>query len=54
MASVDVVLSKCVINLAADSMWCCARLSGMLRPGGRFAVSNILADVEMDESPVLT
>ena len=41
-ASVDVVISNCVINLAADK-------SRVLRPGGRFAVSDVIADSDMDE-----
>ncbi len=48
-ASVDVVISNCVINLAADKAKVLAEAARVLRPGGRFAVSDVIADEEMDE-----
>ena len=48
-ASVDVVISNCVINLAADKRRV-AEEARVLRPGGRFAVSDVLADPDMDEA----
>ena len=36
-ASVDVVLSNCVIDLAADKSDVLAEAARVLRPGGRFA-----------------
>lgn len=48
--SVDVVISNCVINLAADKRVVLAEAARVLRPGGRFAVSDVLADADMDES----
>ena len=49
-ASVDVVISNCVINLAADKRRVLAEAARVLRPGGRFAVSDVIADPDMDEA----
>jgi SAM-dependent methyltransferase len=49
-ASVDVVISNCVINLAADKRVVLAEAARVLRPGGRFAVSDVIADEGMDEA----
>jgi arsenite methyltransferase len=48
-ASVDVVISNCVINLAGDKSKVLAEAARVLRPGGRFAVSDVIADPDMDE-----
>jgi len=48
-ASVDVVISNCVINLSADKPAVIAEAARVLRPGGRFAVSDVIADPDMDE-----
>ncbi|HET8951668.1 MAG TPA: arsenite methyltransferase [Solirubrobacteraceae bacterium] len=48
--SVDVVISNCVINLAADKRTVLMECARVLRPGGRFAVSDVIADPDMDEA----
>jgi arsenite methyltransferase len=48
--TVDVVISNCVINLAADKGKVLAEAARVLRPGGRFAVSDVIADPDMDEA----
>jgi arsenite methyltransferase len=48
--SVDVVISNCVINLAADKRRVLTEAARVLRPGGRFAVSDVIADPDMDEA----
>jgi arsenite methyltransferase len=39
-----------VINLAADKRRVLAETARVLKPGGRFAVSDVIADADMDEA----
>jgi len=49
-ASIDVIISNCVINLSGDKPRVLREAARVLRPGGRFAVSDVLADPEMDDA----
>ena len=46
--SVDVVISNCVINLSADKGTVLREAPACCGPGGRFAVSDVIADEDMD------
>jgi SAM-dependent methyltransferase len=48
--SADVVISNCVLNLVPDKRRAFSEIHRILKPGGRFTVSDIVVDSELPDS----
>lgn len=49
-ASIDVIISNCVINLSPDKPEVFAEMHRVLRPGGRIGISDVVTEDRLTES----
>jgi SAM-dependent methyltransferase len=49
-ASVDVIISNCVINLSTDKPTVFAEMHRVLRPGGRIGISDVVTDDHLSDA----
>jgi arsenite methyltransferase len=49
-ASVDVIISNCVVNLSVDKRAVFAEMQRLLRPGGRVGVSDVVTEDRLSEA----
>jgi SAM-dependent methyltransferase len=49
-ASVDVIISNCVINLSPDKPTVFAEMQRVLRPGGRLGISDVITDDHLTDA----
>ena len=53
-ASVDVVISNCVINLTSNKVNAFREVNRILKKGGRMVISDLVADREVDSEAIDT